>query len=256
MSYPEMASFEAFYLHYTKNYHRMSYLAQFANRHLPGHVIKDHDREVIAVEDHYNYNWRTNYMATCEFAGVLKANLLQLRGYGSSLFKPHVTAEEIAAFTPGRMSVNNLSLNLKHIHAWRLLNQTEAQWGLVMEDDIIFKDDSVASIHNLFRVIPEEIDYIDIAGGCGLYPTGPRFKSMPIPSLFYNLLPSTRTTCCYIINRRLSLRLIELNLPLIFPIDFQLNYAFSLLNPLVAWCSPELVIHGSEHGFYPTSNVR
>lgn len=235
----------------------MHYLREFTTKHLPGYVVTEYDRECISAQDYYQYNWRANFIATCEFASVLKANILQIHSHTPQPFiKPSVSAEEIAGFTPGKMSINNLSLNLKHIRAWHLLSEGGTPWGLVMEDDIIFREGSIASILNLLEVIPDQIDYVDVAGGCGLHPNGSRFRHLLVPGLYQDLLASTRTTCCYIISRRFAQKLLELRLPLLFPIDFQLNYAFSLVTPFVAWCSPELVIHGSEHGYYPSSNVR
>jgi len=248
--------FKVFYLHYSKNKDRKAYLKRFVEKELPGQLISEFDREDINPNDHYKFNRADNYMAICSFANVLADNLSLLKTGKSdgTINISALSAYQMLSLTPGEISLSNLSLNLKHQMAWERLASSNSEWGVILEDDVIFHASSVRQIISLVEQLCNDIDFVDIGGGCGLKPRGARFLESSLKDIYIDRFASTRTTCAYIINRRLAKSLIKANLPILFPIDFQLNYCFSLLNPTVCWSDPELVIHGSEHGYYLSSN--
>src|SRR5215469_11462290 len=71
---------------------------------------------------------------------------------------------------PKSLSLGEVSLCLKHREAWARVAQSDSEYGIVAEDDIIFTERSLPYLSQLLTALPQDADYVDIAGGCGLTP--------------------------------------------------------------------------------------
>ena len=257
-------------LHYKKNETRKRYIEQHLDfRRLAYHLITSHDKEELKRNEFYSYCMKENFIAICSMAHVLVNNLIQLGRSTNSIFLSLLGEYPISnpalihplvtkMLCPGPISDSNLSLNLKHREAWFKLLKSDDQFAIVMEDDVIFKENSLRQIKKLITILPDDYDYIDIGGGSGLNANYCQqyIQDYRIPNIFRLIYPSTRTTCAYIIHRRLAQKLIACEIPILFPIDFQLTYLFNLFGSSIGWVEPSLVLHGSETGHYASSNER
>ena len=125
--------------------------------------------------------------------------------------------------------------------------------ALVIEDDIIAKENSFELIEQAFKLCSQSFDYVDLGGGCDLVP----FRNeMPIKN-FHNFvllsLPRTRTTAGYMISPNAARILSEEMTPIIMPTDWQFNYLFKKHKFKVAWSDPAAFIHGSQSKHYLSS---
>lgn len=95
----------------------------------------------------------------------------------------------------------------KHIRAWNLLLEQDADLLICFENDAIFTEDSISNIKLLLRKIKIYLNrplYIDLAGGCDP-------KTLAVENLElkhdsegkYYKKPVTNTVCCYLANRKL-----------------------------------------------------
>lgn len=259
-------SFDTYYLHYHKNVQRYAYLEKYVKELLPGTVICEYDKGKFNPDDFYKYNYKDNFVAINSIIHILDYNIRLIEGIRSPEIKQidvdikspsQYKSNFIRQLTPGQISLTNLSLNLKHRHCWNIISSLDSEYGLILEDDVIFKDNSIDQILSLLECDDiKYFDYIDLAGGCMLKPIGQNFNKFNSSNIYSLSVPSTRTTCAYLISKNLASHLIKSQQKIMFPIDFQLTYCLNLLDCNVGWIDPEIFIHGSEHGYYNTSNPK
>ncbi|WP_131592489.1 glycosyltransferase family 25 protein [Synechococcus sp. BS55D] len=249
-------------LHYKKNYSRKAYLRENKPESYDYTFIEKGDKGEFAQDRYYKYERSRNIEAIRKIYSVLSCNIRLARGEvierwpyregrGSDL--------NMERMTPGVISLTNLSLNIKHRYAWAELLRSGEDYAIIVEDDIVFTEETVEALSTIITSEAySQYDYIDIAGGAGLSVNGSKiFRQDPgVPNLFEVETRSTRTTCGYIMNKRLAAQLLLTTVPIIFPIDFQLTYLFSIIKPRVAWCHSPPFVHGSEAGFYTSTNER
>ncbi len=234
---------------------------------LPGDIIKKYDKEEIAEfpDNWYSFNFKENYIATTLIARTLLINSCICRGdraHAKDLVEEDktgrarpVSAHLVLELTPGRLSLTNLSLNLKHKLAWeRGSARPNCNYIIVFEDDVLLQENSVDLINLMIENDLFGYDYIDIAGGAGL--SGWDVYTQTNRYVHHITRFSTRTTCAYIMRKSVALQLISAKTPILFPIDFQLTYMFSLIRPKVGWLDPPAFQHGSVIGTYEVSNER
>ena len=258
--------FDTFYLHYHKNIDRYQYLEKYINGSLPGELVTCFDKGKFNPTDYYNYSYKENFIAINSIAHILDYNMQLINKLKSDT--KHISTINmnnpsnyksyfIRQLTPKQISLTNLSLNLKHRYCWASILDSNAEFGLVLEDDIIFKDTSIDQLFTLLKNIDlKYFDYIDLGGGCMLKPDGLNFSQFNDTNIYYLKVPSTRTTCAYLISKDFASPLISNQPKIMFPIDFQLTYCFNIFQSKVGWIDPEIFIHGSEHGYYNSSNPK
>jgi GR25 family glycosyltransferase involved in LPS biosynthesis len=152
-----------------------------------------------------------------------------------------------------QLSPGEISVCLKHFYAISSIACGVDDYGLIVEDDIGQID---SPRQNLDDLIEEcyflNADYVDIVGGCMLEPTEIELKNKPNN---FNLCPikpaRTRTAAGYILSRKFATYLANSFLPLIFPIDWHLQFLLSTSEAVNAyWATRPIFTHGSEVGLY------
>jgi hypothetical protein len=152
----------------------------------------------------------------------------------------------------------------KHIRAWCAFLETDCDFLICFEDDAVFKDDSSQRVTDLLDTLsrrhPDQLVYVDLAGGC-------RFDELKIDRLeltrdhlfrFYSK-PVTNTACAYLMSRPLVMSFQELVtrrpwLRLI-GIDWMMNKLFMIMakNGMECACmhaNPTIFKHGTTTGDY------
>lgn len=141
-----------------------------------------------------------------------------------------------------------LSLILKHRIAYQRIIDCGFDYAIVAEDDVIFNPQSHQRLSEVLSALPNDFDYVDLAGGIGLMP---RAGNPCINHYFYQIVPPRpRTTCCAIVRRSLAERFMQINPPVVGGIDWMLIYVFKLMKAKVFWVEPRVFAHGSQEGQY------
>jgi len=256
-----------YYLSYRGNTDRLAYINSYMLSVFSGDIIRMYDKEDIegSVARWYTYDKKENYIATTEIASTLLVNAHLSSGNRSAarqmlqflheriLVPP--SPDVVLSITPKRLSLTNLSLNLKHRVAWeRGTSRRGCDYLLIFEDDVLIKDVSAEIVRSLTDNDLYGFDYIDLAGGANL--SG--FDVFPLANgdIHHISTYSTRTTCAYLMRTTLALQLLSTKIPILFPIDFQLTYLFNIIRPRVGWLDPPPFDHGSVIGKYAVSNER
>lgn len=146
---------------------------------------------------------------------------------------------------PGEVSVL-----LKHFYAISSIANGNETHGLIAEDDILCHDLTFELfIKAMDHISSASVDYLDIAGGSGLVVDQNQIVSSDL--LVRLDFPRTRTNACYIVSRDYARVLCESFFPLVFPVDWHIQYLFSLKPPYHCyWSSQSILVHGSELNHY------
>jgi len=184
---------------------------------------------------------------------ILVANTLtaQTPDYGQAL----KLADNILSTSPNLswmhhrpLANGEISVLLKHYYALSSISVSSSSWGLIAEDDITSKDDTFDIFNKCIdEFLNADADYLDLAGGCGLSPDiyDCGVHTQPV------IPPRTRTNACYVVSNRLAKYLVESFWPLIFPIDWHLQFLLlSGSHWKCRWAVDPPYLHGSEHGQY------
>jgi hypothetical protein len=163
-----------------------------------------------------------------------------------------------------RRSFIETSVTAKHILAWQTFLESDSQFLLCCEDDVIFRPDSVARVRALFETgLPERGDilfYADLAGGldAAQLQIHELVDSTPGDRIVYKQ-PTTNTACCYLLSRGLAenfMNQISLKPSLrLVGIDWMMNAMFMSqraegINCKCIHFSPTLFGHGTFTGEY------
>lgn len=191
-----------------------------------------------------------------EIAPVLMANALLATGAEHEFKEAHERSDMYLAtgalpawMQPRSLKAGEVSVLMKHFHAISAIANGEYSHGLIAEDDIL----AHAETPDMFQIIrrnlgSRDIDYLDIAGGSGLQA---RRGDDSDKSIELMQIPRTRTNACYIVSKKYAKTLANRFFPLIFPIDWHIQYIFALRPPSNCyWAIDNALLHGSELDCY------
>ena len=152
-----------------------------------------------------------------------------------------------------KLKLSEISLTLKHYSALKKIEKFNEP-ALIVEDDIVLKNDSLDYLKQSFLLCSEKFDYIDLGGGCDL----PFYKDdrfIQNTNKFISLaVPRSRTTAAYMITPAAAKKLANGIFPITMPIDWQYQYIFKKMNFKVSWSFPSGFIHGSQKYFKSSIN--
>jgi len=145
---------------------------------------------------------------------------------------------------------------LSHLEAFKKIAASDKDYGIIIEDDVIFKNNFIEKLNNLISNTPNDFDVIFFGSSFNI----PRLdkltksKTLKIKKSIYKKIPGvTRTVDGYIIKKELAKILYEKINEIVLPFDFELNYFFKKINPDCYWYDPGLIVQGSQSGKYKSS---
>ena len=257
-----------FVTHYKGNRERRDYIAaQFAGYKLAEpDFITDFDREEFSVDDVYRYDERQYRKMVAPIRDTLMAYAIGLLQLPTATWAQCLDAQKQLGFSldqdfercpwlrPRALNAAEVSVFLKHRSAWNKVATGTAPHAIIAEDDIIFMEHSVGYLQTLLDRLPNDFDYIDLAGGCGLLP---RAGNKAVNDVFYEIdPPRDRTACCALMSRSFAQRLLAAQLPICLPLDWTLTLGFHVIKAKVFWAEPPVFGHGSEMNVYPSSTLQ
>lgn len=257
-------SFPFLVIHYRGHADRRAYLERgFAGAPVTPEFVTEFDREDFALDDVYRYDEGLYRRMIAPIKDVLIGYVLGVGFVKTLSFADCVAAvrrqqrdldQDFQRFdwlVPRPLNAAQVSAFLKHRAAWQRLAEGDAEWGIIVEDDIIFHEDSLRYLLSLVRRLPAEFDYIDLVGGCGLLP---RTGNQAVNDIFFEAVPPReRTACGALLSRSYARRLLALDLPICLPLDWTITYAMTLAGAKVYWLHPPVFAHGSDLNIYPSS---
>ena len=172
---------------------------------------------------------------------------------------------EIKWARPRPLRLAEISLAMKHKYAMSLfLAQGVAEYCIILEDDAVVQEGTENILHSLIKHLDgyssnAYYKYIDLGSGCNMNLShineAPSLQ-MGYTNLYSPLYPSSRTTCAYLVNRKMAQYFLKLYGYLYTaPIDLELTFALNTLSQSISirkhlqclWAEPEIFVHGSEN---------
>jgi hypothetical protein len=247
-------------LHYKKNVERKAYLERALAGRVAPLYIEAMDQGEFPLEQVYRFDpelflQQVMSIKECMIAGALKQGRLRdwpwaesVRLVGDFKLTPERTLIDHPWLRPQPLTPAEISLVLKHRLAWEKIAAGAADCAIVAEDDVIVFDHSFAYLSRIVATLPEDYDYIDLAGGAGLFPSR---RDPIVNSFFYKIdPPRDRTSCCAILRKRFAQRMLASDPQIVLGLDWMLTYLFNLLGAKVYWAEPLVFGHGSQMQVY------
>ena len=151
------------------------------------------------------------------------------------------------------ISRGSISCGINHINIWQKVLETEYNNVLVLEDDIIFQQDTIKNLVEATMQLPKKFSFCSLEEGAGLKVTNYITKNIDQDVMFYKV-PDGRMRCTgsYITNKDTCHRLMTFNMKRKFSleIDMQLWLYGKLKLIDVYWVYPSVFVQGSQNGTY------
>ena len=174
----------------------------------------------------------------------------------------------LTLFNTQKLKLCEISLFLKHIRAMEKIVASGENAGIIMEDDVIFKDNFIDNFKHIMREIPPDFDILYT----GFFPFIKEYqhhmkKSYPIPAdaktfgsfkdmknvLVFPWSGNAKGTDFFIISKKCCLKFINFinmlkNKPdkkISIAIDWFMGQFLYYAKANVYWCDKEITIHGS-----------
>jgi GR25 family glycosyltransferase involved in LPS biosynthesis len=160
------------------------------------------------------------------------------------------------------LKISEICNSLSHIYAINDMCKNDKQYGLILEDDVILKDNFFQKFDYYFDNTPEDFDIIflgtsfstQILDSVGFDNDKPAIHIKPNVYVYEkHRNPKTRCVDAYVINKSACERLTSIMDNISLPFDFDLAYFIKELNLKVYWWEPGLVYQGSQSGRYGSS---
>ena len=152
-----------------------------------------------------------------------------------------------------------IAVNMAHADALRRIGEAPEGYGLVLEDDVVFKPGAAELIRNYCQEVPDDWDVISIGSACGFHI--PFWRRRPGKHIYLKENTKTRwggdgaTRCAdsYFVSRKGARALLaarDMQRPFRKPIDWALNQAIRDQNLKVYWMEPTVAEQGSQTGAF------
>src|SRR5690349_1674449 len=167
-------------LHYKKNLERKTYLERVLAGRIAPVFIEEMDQGEFPLDDVYCFDpalFTQQIMSVrdCMIAGTLKQGRFRdwpwaecVRLVRSLDLSIEQTLRDHPWLGPEPLSPGEVSLVLKHRIAWERIAAQQYDYAIVAEDDVVLFDHSLAYLDMILARLPDDFDYIDLAGGVGL----------------------------------------------------------------------------------------
>jgi GR25 family glycosyltransferase involved in LPS biosynthesis len=146
---------------------------------------------------------------------------------------------------------------VSHLKSIEHISNSDDDYGLVIEDDIIFNDNFKEKYDEIIKSIPYNFDIIFIGSSFDMIKLTKRsnFKVTTTIKNIYNINPGrARTVDSYIIKKDFAKKIYNNIKTFVLPFDFELNYWLGKLEANCYWVDPGLTKQGSMNGTYKSSN--
>lgn len=219
-----------FILHYTKLVERKKRLdAMLSHFNIEAEYFLDYDQEDLTpqiIEEYYKPD-ETEYER--------KINDL----YGSR------------AAPYRELNIAQISCTIKHYNCIKKVAEETKEYGLVLEDDVIFVEGFVEKFNLFLQETPSDWDAIFLGCCAGLR----------VPSIFlkegvcaYRMEdPASRGGDSYLLKTSAAQKIISTMKPFTTISDWELAAQLHQHNLKTYWWEPPLVVQGSENGLYKTT---
>ena len=200
----------------------------------------------------------------------IKYNLQNHLHFINEFDRENIPKKFLNIFNTQKLKLGEISLFLKHIEAMKLIIKSNKEFGIIIEDDVIYKDNFLNNFNKKYDIFPDDFDILYV----GVFPFYKYFRTRnirnhPIPDnsqkvgSFYNMtrvevFPWTgnnKGTDFYIISKKccelfisIIKNFMENKNKINSPIDHFMGQLLFNKNANIFWSKDEITYHGSWSG--------
>lgn len=152
------------------------------------------------------------------------------------------------------LNLSEISCAIKHISAIKKISEECKNYGMIIEDDVVFHNNFNLDYFKCMENTPEEWESIFFGEGCG-----ERFQEEIISqnkrindNVFLIKPPASNCAEAYLLKTETASK-ISKNIPCHIAFDWEIAYQLHILNSPTYWWYPSLVKQGSKDGTYKSS---
>ena len=219
------------------------------------HYTKLKDRKNNILNIFKNKNVNLNFIEIFDAEEINKCNIKNYYNPDSELFNEKL---KLWNYSNGfrYLSYGETSVAIKHIIAMQHIANSNSDYELIIEDDIIpFDADFLEKIYQSIDNLPTNWDAIFIGYGCGKDFIEMRLKDAEKINdyIFKPKHPATNCAEAYLIKKESAKKICEKIIPFQLAFDWELAYQFYQLDMNVYWTYPSIFYQGSNSGKYVSS---
>jgi len=202
-------------------------------------ILSQFENESIFIEDEPSSKDINNFFSLTKNEWIKKTEKIN---YGSKIEYKILTKTEI-------------SIAFKHLKAFECIVKNKIKKSLILEDDVILINNFEKNFNNSLEKTPNDWQFIFIGSGCDLkIPTNQLIKNK---IAYEKKTPATRCCDSYIITYDAAKQMYDcLNKKITLPIDFELNYHIDNCVLKTYWWHPNVVVQGSQCGFFKSEVIK
>jgi GR25 family glycosyltransferase involved in LPS biosynthesis len=221
-------------VHYTRLKDRYHNLLSFLEKcKIPYEIIAEYDKEDLSEDILKQF-----YLANDEmFAEKIKP-----------LWDP-------AAHKPRVLNLPEISCTIKHLTAIKKLSIECTNFGLILEDDVLFDTDFNSLYKKYFNQTPENWDAVFLGEGCGVNFQNQRIMNSRKANENVYLMGHPASNCAeaYLLKPQIARKIYESAIPFQLVSDWELAYQLYKSNATTYWWYPSIVTQGSKTGLYEST---
>ena len=183
--------------------------------------------------------------------------------------KEILTKNELMLFDETKVRPAEISLTMKHITSWKHVIQSNNNFALIFEDDVLLQNNFSHKLNNYISQLPKTFDMCFIGECARLHinkniiknakPGTNIFKKTNYPT-WWGGNGATRCTDSYLISKDCCNKIInyinklkQKNIKINMPLDFWMNNICRELSLNIYWAEPTIIKQGTETGLFKSA---
>ena len=150
------------------------------------------------------------------------------------------------------ISKASLSCGINHLLIWEEVSKSDHERVLILEDDILFLEDTLSYMIEIMAEIRKEHDIISLEDGAGLTVSSMGIEPDPEKTIYKIENGRMRCTGAYAITKRTCTKLVQLNTKRKFSLEIDMQLwlygALKVIN--IFWSDPVAFAQGSQKGVF------
>lgn len=150
------------------------------------------------------------------------------------------------------ISKGNISCAINHLLVWDEIVNSEHDRVLILEDDILFLEDTLSHMIEIMSEVKDEHDIISLEDGAGLTIESMKIEPEEEKTIYKIDNGRMRCTGAYVINKKTCSKLVQLNKKRKFSLEIDMQLwlygALKVIN--VYWSYPTAFTQGSQRGVF------
>ena len=153
------------------------------------------------------------------------------------------------------LKIPEISCTIKHFEALRLIAENQEDYGLILEDDVVFREGFVEEFDRCLSLTPNDWDAIFIGAGCGESFQRHKLSESEKVNEHCFLVDHPATNCAeaYLVKKEMADKIYKSAQPFHLISDWELAYQLFKFNAKVYWWAPSLIEQGSKNGRYEST---